>query len=242
MNKTKKESFFWTSYSDLMTSMFFVMLILFVLMVVLFQNKIKEIEHIYKTTAEYLDTINKLKQELEKEKATVQATQQELKKIKEIEESVKNINSDYFEYDPQYKRHTLKNIEISFRKESSYINDIGKDHREKLVQVGVSIKNFVQKAVKKNPNVKYLLIVEGQSSSDTYIRNSELSYERALSLVKYWKENGINFEKDKNCEIIISGSGDKSQFRDKNNEKNQRFVIHIIPKPGIIESSINQDK
>ena len=41
------------------------------------------------------------------------------------------------------------------------------------------------------------------------------------------------------CEVIISGSGQSSKFRVKpdnaKNKKNQRFVIHIIPKPGIIE-------
>ena len=40
MSKNKKESFFWTSYSDLMTSLFFVMLVLFVLVIVLLHNKI----------------------------------------------------------------------------------------------------------------------------------------------------------------------------------------------------------
>ena len=40
--KEKKESFFWTSYSDLMTSMFFVMLLLFVLVVALQQRRVVE--------------------------------------------------------------------------------------------------------------------------------------------------------------------------------------------------------
>ena len=36
----KKESFFWTSYSDLMTSLFFVMLVLFILVIVLLHKRI----------------------------------------------------------------------------------------------------------------------------------------------------------------------------------------------------------
>ena len=37
--KRNKESFFWTSYSDLMTSLFFVMLVLFVLTMALLHRK-----------------------------------------------------------------------------------------------------------------------------------------------------------------------------------------------------------
>src|SRR5690625_3763990 len=39
MAQNKKESYFWTSFSDLMTSMFFVMLVLFVLTIVLMERK-----------------------------------------------------------------------------------------------------------------------------------------------------------------------------------------------------------
>jgi len=41
MARNKKESFFWTSYSDLMTSLFFVMLVLFVLVIVLLKSNLK---------------------------------------------------------------------------------------------------------------------------------------------------------------------------------------------------------
>ena len=40
----KKESFFWTSYSDLMTSLFFVMLVLFVLVIVLLHKRMEVTE------------------------------------------------------------------------------------------------------------------------------------------------------------------------------------------------------
>jgi outer membrane protein OmpA-like peptidoglycan-associated protein len=211
MSKQKKESFFWTSYSDLMTSLFFVMLVLFVLVIVLLHNKMVEIE---------------------KEK---QATEQQLNKIQEIEESVKNIDTSYFKYDTDFKRHTLKNITVSFRIKSSNINDIPKEQRDRLLKAGHSIRSFVNEAVKKNPEVKYLLIVEGQASKDTYQHNFELSYERALALVNFWRNNGLNFNSN-NCEIIISGSGTESLFRVENDESaNQRFVIHIIPKTGVIE-------
>ena len=214
MGKSKKESFFWTSYSDLMTSLFFVMLVLFVLVIVLLSKKVSETE-------------------MEK-----QATEKQLEKIREIEESVKKINPDYFDYDAQFKRHTLKNITVSFQTGSSDIYDIPPHDLERLYEVGISIKQFVTEAVVSIPEIKYILIIEGQSSNDTYQRNYELSYERALSLVRYWSAKGVAFD-SKHCEVIISGSGQASPFRNMpdtaTNKSNQRFVLHVIPTTGIIE-------
>ncbi|MDR1897723.1 MAG: hypothetical protein LBR10_13125 [Prevotellaceae bacterium] len=219
MAKQKKESFFWTSYSDMMTSLFFVMLVLFVLTIVLLHNKMVELEA--QTAA------------LAAQKA---ATEEQLKKIKEIEESIKNIDSKYFEYDATFKRHTLKNISVSFPVGSSDIYTIPQSELNKLSEVGRSIREFVGVAIKKNPDVKYLLIVEGQSSRDNYSRNYELSYERALALVKYWLSRDINFN-PQYCEVLISGSGQESPFRVEPDSPpaNQRFIIHILPKPGIIK-------
>lgn len=223
MSKQKKESFFWTSFSDLMISLFFVMLVLFVLTIALLHRKMVEIE---------------------KERI---ATQSQLDKIREIEESIKNINPDYFAFDPQFKRHTLKDINISFDSGSANFNDINDVDKLKLLNVGISIKNFVDEAIKKNPSVKYLVIIEGQSSKDNYhideFRNNDvLSFRRALALKNFWaSKNGlVNFD-SKVCELIVSGSGQNSPYRiqpDNWKQKaNQRFVIHIIPKPGIFETS-----
>jgi hypothetical protein len=217
----KKESYFWISFSDLMTSLFFVMLVLFVLTIALLHKRMINIEY------------------------DREATQAQLDKINEIEESVRNINSEYFEYDSLYKRHTLKNISISFHQYSFNISDIPLAEQNRLLEVGKSIKSFVDSAVSKNPNVKYLLIIEGQSSRDQYynneyLNNDVLSYQRAFALFKFWKEKEIIFNAEY-CEAIISGSGENSPFRvqpdNRYNEANQRFVIHIIPKPGIIEAS-----
>jgi hypothetical protein len=197
-----------------MTSLFFVMLVLFVLVVVLLHNKIE-------------------------------ATQKQLDKINEIEESIKNINKEYFAYDPLYKRHTLKNIDVAFRTGSFNIDDIPKEQQGKLLKVGFSIKCFVDSVIIKNPKVKYILIIEGQSSKDDYYKNEcnnndVLSYQRALTLLKFWERNDVKFNSDY-CEAIISGSGQNSPFRvqpdNKFNKANQRFVIHIIPKIGIIEQT-----
>ena len=145
----------------------------------------------------------------------------------------------YFAYDEQFKRHTLKDIEVSFNTYSSNIHDIEQEQLGKLLRAGQAIVRFMNSAKSKIPEAQYMLIIEGQSSKDYYTRNYELSYERALALIKFWSSNGIEFDSLGNCEVLISGSGQSSKFRVqpdvRGNKDNQRFVIHIIPKPGIIE-------
>ena len=204
MSKTRKESYFWTSYSDLMTSMFFVMLVLFVLTISLLHSRMV-------------------------------ATEEQLKKIKQIQSSIERIDPDYFEYNRQFKRHTLKDITVKFATGSSNIADIPKKDLDRLEEAGRAIVRFMQDAQRTLPDAEYMLIVEGQSSRDNFPYNNQLSYDRALSLVEYWEKKGIKFD-NLPCELIVSGSGYSSRFREmpdvSGNIKNQRFVIHIIPKPG----------
>lgn len=75
----KKRDFFWLSYSDLMTSLFFVMLVLFVLVYTMQNKMIGELG----------------------EKG------RELDRIKEIEKTVNNIDTAYFKYDAENKKHIL---------------------------------------------------------------------------------------------------------------------------------------
>ena len=212
--RNKKDSF-WLSYSDLMTSLFFIMLVLFIVSIV----KMKGINA-----------------ELNK---TASATKKQLEKIEELNNSIKEIDNKYFKYDELFKRHTLRDIDISFNTYSSDIRDIEREQLDKLLKAGLAILHFMKNAKNKIPEAQYLLIIEGQSSKDNYARNYELSYERALALIKFWSDNDIEFNSLDNCEILISGSGQASKFRLKpdirGNKENQRFVMHIIPKPGIIE-------
>lgn len=206
---------FWLSYSDLMTSLFFIMLVLFIVCIV----KMKGIND-----------------QLDKE---VNAKEEQLRKIEELNNSIKEIDNKYFAYDEQFKRHTLKDIEVSFNTYSSNIYDIEQEQLDKLLKAGLAIVRFMNSAKSKIPEAQYMLIIEGQSSKDYYTRNYELSYERALALIKFWSNNGIEFDTLGNCEVLISGSGQSSKFRVqpdiRGNKDNQRFVMHIIPKPGIIE-------
>ncbi len=206
----KKESFFWTSYSDLMTSLFFVMLVLFILVIVLLHKR-------------------------------MEATESQLQEIKKVEQSTKDLSRDYFIYRPDYKKYVLT-IQVRYPAGKSDLKDmISTDKKEQLLQL-TSAGREIQDFLKKHSENQYILIIEGQASKDNYPYNYELSYQRALALMRFWIEDShIKF--DNNCEILISGSGDGKldthSMRERNETENQRFLIHILPK-NIFENNDNQ--
>lgn len=196
----KKESFFWTSYSDLMTSLFFIMMVLFVLVMVLLYKR-------------------------------MEATETQLAEIKKVEQSTKDLSTDYFEYNEQYQKYVLK-INVFFPQLVTSFNALSSDCLDSLKNAGVEIKHFLDN----HSENKYLLIIEGQASRNSEgwrDRNYDLSFLRAENLMKYWLiDCKIGFPD--NVEVQIAGSGDGrlniNSMRDRNNIKNQRFLIHIIPK------------
>lgn len=195
--RRQKESFFWTSYSDLMTSLFFIMLVLFVLVIVLLHRR-------------------------------MEVTEKQLADIEEVVNSTKDLNPTYFTYRPEYKKYVL-NINVEYPTGLSSINNINDSTKQKLYLAGVEIKNFLYK----HHDTQYILIIEGQASNDGFFANYPLSYDRAYGLFQYWSAvRHLNF--GDNCEVQISGSGDgrfpTNSMREKDEKKNQRFLIQILPK------------
>jgi outer membrane protein OmpA-like peptidoglycan-associated protein len=215
MEKGNRKSLFWTSYSDLMSSLFFTLLVLFVVAIIAMGLALKKANDLQI------------------------ATQNEINKIRNIENSIQNINKTWFEYNEQYKKHILK-IDVSFPRGKADITHIPLEKREDLYNAGLAIDKFLKKAATEyGESVKYLLIIEGQASNDGFAGNFDLSYQRALSLYKYLEENrNLDLKRD-NCEVLICGSGTQGTMRSYPdnawNANNQRFLIHILPKPGIIE-------
>jgi molecular chaperone GrpE (heat shock protein) len=201
---SKKTNFFWASYADLMTSLFFIMLVLFVLAVAMKNRKYK-------------------------------ATEQQLEKIEEIQNSVKELDTRYFSYQEEYKRFTLKR-QIQFAPAKSDIKDQYKDY---LLDVGKNIESLIVRLQSKykNNDIKYMIIIEGMASNDNYKLNDQLSYLRALSLLKLWDSNNIHFDPNF-CELQVAGSGTSGvgRYSGKDETKNQQFLIQIIPKIGKIEN------
>ena len=113
MANKKKQSFFWVSYSDLMTSLFFIMLLLFVLA----------------SGGMYLDK---------------KATEEQLRKIEEIQEAVKQLPTQYFEEDKENHRWTLKK-EFSPAFKDRDANIYALNDTAKLVEVGNSLIEVIKK-------------------------------------------------------------------------------------------------
>ncbi len=196
----KGNNFFWISFADLMTSLFFLLLVLF-----------------------GISTYD------------AQVSHKKLEEIKKISEATKKLNRSYFEYSSRYKRYKLKR-QIQFQTKSAVIDISDIDYLKKVGEEVELLLNDLNSTPKyKKRKVVYLIIIEGMASNFKYTRNFELSYERALSVYRLWKNSlssqSILFKPDI-CEIQITGSGEDGirEFSGKNEDKNQQILIHIIPK------------
>ena len=213
-----KKSLFWTSYSDLMTSLFFAMLVLFVVIVVA------------------MGTVNKqLKEALNRAEVTIEQQNQVLKLQEQFQTLASSTSLDYDEDKRMFYAKDFVGIEI-FQPNQDVIKQ---EFLEKVDQVGKDIKNILDSLNQSSNNFKYQLVIEGTAAipyrelcTGTFnpdnIEMYLLSYRRALALYQRWKH--LNLRKS-NTEIIIAGSGFNGINRDlKNEDNNKRFVIQIIPK------------
>ncbi len=217
---SKKPTFFWASYADLMTSLFFIMLALFVL-----------------TVAKLNNTINLQKQQIE----MINTIEENLKPLKK--------ENSLFVYEEKYKRFKLafnvKFIENKFKISNDELLDF-QQTVIKIDQVGEKLKQIIDKLNEekkhnnKLKNVSYILVISGNASRNgAEFHNYELSYHRAWCLWYYWKtEKKIDFEADEYKDLIdlqISGNGWGGIGRDSIETNNQRFLIQIFPKIGDIK-------
>lgn len=99
----KRQNFFWASYTDLMTSLFFVMLVVYLLTFLMLQREKKRLE------------IEAIK----------------YRQIVEVENAVKNLEKDYFMYEEEYKRLILTR-QIQFGTGKYKIPYEEKDHLRKV--------------------------------------------------------------------------------------------------------------
>lgn len=220
-----KKSLFWTSYSDLMTSLFFAMLVLFVVVVVAMGSANLKVQELNK----------QLTESLEKANVTIEQQRQVLKLQEQFQTLTTSTSLDYdiekrMFYVPQFQ-----GVEI-FEPNK----DIIKENFITVVDnVGNDIKRVIDNLTRDNKSFKYQLVIEGTAAipfkelrAHAYNADNtemyELSYRRALALYNRWKHLGL---RNGNTEVIIAGSGFNGINRDEINEdNNKRFVIQIIPK------------
>ena len=243
MKQRNKDSF-WPTYVDIMTTLFAIMVVLFAVSYSRFRVKEAELKKI----------VNKYEE------------------IQSIYKVVENIDSTYFEFNPQYVKHIFR-IQVTYQKGKYSLYELAEDKtnsiaadqlRKKIVDAGKEIKKTIislQNSESMKQDIKYLVVIEGQASADgyyasDYYNNDVLSYQRALALHRFWKEEAsIDFSNMDKCELVISGSGEggvprftEEDFKQSSEyvagqninksdyEKfNQRFLIHIVPVIGIIK-------
>ncbi len=226
MTRAKQKDPFWTSYSDLMTSLFFVMLVLFIICLV----------KVGKTNGELNDKVIAL----DSLNFTLNADNEDLRNILQLESQFKVLSeSAALQYDPIKKMFYAKDFQ---EKEIFYPND--DKIKEQYITVVDSVGNDllrIMQSLNQNKDYNYQMVIEGNAAikwenlqSGNYNADDvgmyHLSYRRALALYLHWKSKGIDFRKY-NTEIIIAGSGFNGINRDEKVEDyNKRFIIQIIPK------------
>lgn len=194
------------------------------------------------------------------------------KEIQSIYKVVENIDSTYFEFNPQFVKHIFR-IQVTYQRGKFSLYELEEDEtnivaanalRMQIVDAGKEIQKTItslQKNKSIKQDIKYLVVIEGQASADgyytnDYYNNDVLSYQRALALHRFWKEEAsIDFSNMDKCELVISGSGEggvprftEEDFKQsseyvsgQNIERNdyerfnQRFLIHIVPVIGNIK-------
>ncbi len=220
MARTKFKDPFWTSYSDLMTSLFFVMLVLFIICLI---------------------KVGHDKEVIETQYNEAKASNEQLRQILQLEEQFKVLGaSTSLGYDNEKKCFFAKDF---VGKEIFYPNDdeIKENYLKMVDKVGSDLANILKK-LGSNNKFHYQMVIEGnaaikweQLKAKTYdsdnVEMYMLSYRRALALYNRWRVEGKHDFRKYNTEIIIAGSGFKGNNRDmKVEENNKRFIIQIIPK------------
>lgn len=233
MDSRNNKSAFWPSYVDIMTTLFAIMLVLFAVSYSRFKIKQRELE-------EFKD---------------------KYEEIMSIYKAVDNIDPKYFEFNKEYLKHIFK-IQVNYQVGEFSLDKLMQDDphsseynlaeansiRKQIKNAGEEIKRTIlnlQQNDSIKTDIKYLVVIEGQASADGYrvndfYNNDVLSYQRALKLHEFWRnEAGIDFTNMEKCELVIAGSGEGGVPRahrksKKDDTRNQRFLIHIVPVIGDI--------
>lgn len=219
MAKHKQNDSFWTSYSDLMTSLFFVMLVLFIVCLVKLRNANEEAN----AQIEEYERILQLKEQFE---VLTHASSLE------YDSGKKMFYAKDFQEKEIFNPFTGNNMEDASKIKDEYIDivdTVGNDLIKILEQLNSNKQFSYQLVIEGNAAIPWQQLQNGSYNPDNTTMY-DLSYRRALALYNRWRSNGLNF-RQYNTEIIIAGSGFNGNNRDHRVEDyNKRFIIQIIPK------------
>jgi len=163
---------------------------------------------------------------------TKNATKEQLAAINQIRAAIENLDTNYFKYDNENRRFTIRR-QVQFNINEANLKN--PDDEKYIAHIGRVIQRLTDTlgSTYSAQNVKYVVIVEGMSSRDrwgTDETNFPLSYRRAWQVKRIWDRNGVRFDPSF-VDVQIAGSGTDGIGRNRFNEAaNQRILIHIIPK------------
>jgi len=232
----KNSNYFWVGFADLMSSLFFLMLILFVVTIGFLQFKIKENKkNIIKNETLYAENITLINSLKSKEKQ-LNIEIKRLNRLLKIEEQFKPLeDSPFFVYLKNCKKFVASKLigkEIFEPKQTV----IKKEYIDETIGAGRILEEFFIEMRASNPDLSYLLVIEGNMANELDKSISiddnwgyKKSYQRALEVYNLWLKNEINF-RSFNVEVMICGSGFNGLCRDDAEQNNKRFSIQIIPK------------
>lgn len=202
--RQKKESFFWTSYSDLMTSLFFVMLTLFILVVVLLNQR----NAFTKAKLDRIEAIQNSTKELDR-------------------------HGGYFEYNEKYEKYSLK-INVFFpelQTDFTYLSDACKDS---LKQAGREIESFLKKHDKNKYLLIVEGQASMNSEEWMLRNYDLSFKRAMNLMDYWLNACNMNFGDNCEIQIAGSGDGrlnhNSMRYTGTQEHLNQRFLIYIIPK------------
>ena len=234
MRKQDNEPF-WLSYSDLMTNLFFVMLVLFATTLIVLRDPNNGAEGLRRRVAELEDSLSRMTAMYD----AVVVEKRQMENILQLTDQFKALSSSSsLRYDDDHKTFIAKDfegIEI-FEQEGRKIKP---EYISSVKKVGKDLDSVLKKLNQENPSCQFMLVIEGTTANDPRRpinvdseSSYKLSFDRALALYRQWKSDGLDL-RQYNTEILICGSGMNGINRAEgyNEEKNnKRFVIQIIPK------------
>lgn len=200
---------FWVSYSDLFTTLFFVMMALFLVTVITLKHSLVQ----SRIEAERLRSILQLE-----------------------EQFAPLINNPMFHYIPECQKFVARDL-MGIEIFEPNRTEIKAEFHDEILAVGRHLIVFLEKLSQNQAQFAYILVIEGNMAND-YRQSIDpyesygfsLSYERALAVHDFWLQNGINFRGNPKVEVLIAGSGFAGLCRDPIEENNKRFSIQLIPK------------
>ena len=220
MKEDKHPYNFWPSITDLMVSMFVIVLVLFVVSYSMYRTN--------EVTIKTVNDVSNLDSLIDKNYFKYDT----IYKRFELTRSIQFATND----------DRIMEKDKNFLKEAgvSLLNLLGKLKGESTSTV--SMKDLSIRYI--------ILIEGMSSITDTDSNyNAELSFRRSRDLYKFWNVNGINFDTSY-CEIQIAGSGFEGlgryplkpsntpeSFKGFTDFDNQRILIQVIPKIGKLKES-----